>query len=367
MAEIVPYDDEYAKWVKDIKQRYQQAQIKAAVSVNRELIAFYWSLGRDIVEKEADKRYGSGFYNRLSKDLKEGFEGSQGFSSRNLRYMSRFYGLYTTDLNLPQLVAKSEEHDQNQNLPQLVANLTEDELFSVPWGHHRLIIDRCKGDGDKAAFFVQKTIENNWSRAVLDNFLDTDLYERQGKAISNFAYSLPTPASDLAQEMTKDPYNFNFLTIDKQYDETLLKEALVQNVINLLMELGRGFAFVGKEYPLPIEGVTERIDLLFYNLFMHCYVVVEVKVKPFESRDIGQTATYVAIADDLIRREGDNKTIGLIICKSKNNVLARYAVGTSKEPIGISEYHLSNFLPTPEEIEQKLSSVEGLEEDVADN
>lgn len=184
-----------------------------------------------------------------------------------------------------------------------MGNLPEEDLFSVPWGHHRLIIDRCKGDSSKATFFIRKTIENNWSRAVLDN------------------------------------------------------------VIKLLMEFGRGFAFVGKEYPLPIEGVTERIDLMFYNLWIHCYVVVEVKVKPFESRDIGQTATYVAIADDLIRREGDNKTIGLIICKSKNNVLAKYAVGTSKEPIGISEYELSHFLPSPKEIEQKLSEQDDINQE----
>jgi hypothetical protein len=318
--------------------------VKAAVSVNRELIAFYWSLGKDIVVKEADKKYGSGFYNRLSSDLRNLLPDTTGLASSNLRYMVKFYCMYSI-------------------LPQVVGNLTEEDLFSVPWGHHRLIIDRCKGDSSKAAFFIRKTIENNWSRAVLDNFLDTDLYDRQGKAISNFAYALPAPASDLAQEMTKDPYNFNFLIIDKQYDEALLKDALVDNVIKLLMEFGRGFAFVGKEYPLPIEGVTERIDLLFYNLWMHCYVVVEVKVKPFESRDIGQTATYVAIADDLIRREGDNKTIGLIICKSKNNVLAKYAVGTSKEPIGISEYELSHFLPSPKEIEQKLSEQDDINQE----
>lgn len=356
MTDIIPFDEEYTSWIKDIKARYQQARIKAAVSVNRELIAFYWSLGRDIVEKEADKKYGSGFYDRLSRDLRNSLPDVKGLADTNLRYMVKFYNLYS---NLPQLVGESADlHLQNENLSRLVGDLTKEELFSVPWGHHRLIIDRCKGDSSKAVFFVRKTIENNWSRAVLDNFLDTDLYDRLGKAISNFEYSLPAPASDLAQEMTKDPYNFNFLTIDRQYDEALLKEALVENVIKLLMEFGRGFAFVGKEYPLPIDGVTEKIDLLFYNLWMHCYVVVEVKVKPFKSRDIGQTATYVAIADDLIRRDGDNKTIGLIICKSKNNVLAKYAVGASKEPIGISEYELSHFLPTPEEIEQKLSDTQ---------
>lgn len=361
---MMPQD--YKEWVKSITARYRQCQIKAAVSVNRELISFYWSLGRDIVEREAEKTYGSGFYDKLSKDLKAVFEGNSGFSSRNLRYTARFFRLYSAPANLPQVVAKSDEmgNDPNlpqavadsegSNLPQLVGKLDYEELFTVPWGHHRLIIDRCKEDGTKASFFVRKTIQNNWSRAVLENFLDTDLYERQGKAITNFEYALPAPQSDLAQEMTKDPYNFDFLTIREDYDEKQLKDALVDNVIKFLLELGRGFAFVGKEYPLPIEGTEERIDLLFYHLWLHCYVVVEVKIKAFSSRDISQTATYVAIADDLIRKEGDNKTIGLIICKSKNNVLAKYAVGTSKEPIGVSEYELSKLLPTPEEIEKEL-------------
>lgn len=329
---------DYKEWVKSISARYKQCQIKAAVSVNRELIAFYWSLGKDIVERKAEKKYGSGFYDKFSKDLTNIFNEKRGFSSRNLRYMVRFFNLYCID----------------SNLPQLVANLNLEDLFAVPWGHHRLIVDRCKEDGEKAAFFIRETIKNNWSRAVLDNFLSTDLYERQGKAITNFEYALPAPESDLAQEMTKDPYNFDFLTIRKDYDEKQLKEALVENVIKFLLELGRGFAFVGKEYPLPIEGTEERIDLLFYHLWLHCYVVVEVKVKAFNSRDISQTATYVAIADDLIRKEGDNKTIGLIICKSKNNVLAKYAVETSKEPISVSQYELSNLLPTPEEIEKEL-------------
>lgn len=280
----------------------------------------------------------SGFYTALSKDLKELIPGVKGFASSNLRYMAKFYNLYTPLI-----------------FPQVVGNLSEEDLFAVPWGHHRIIIDHCKEDPDKAIFFVKKTIQNNWSRAVLENFLDTDLYDRQGKAISNFAYALSAPQSNLAQEMTKDPYNFDFLTIRENYDEKQLKDALVENVIRFLLELGKGFAFVGREYALPIEGTEAYIDLLFYHLWLHCYVVVEVKVKEFNSRDIGQTATYVAIADDLIRREEDNKTIGLIICKSKNNVLAKYAVGTSNEPIGISEYELSNLLPTTDEIEKELS------------
>lgn len=279
-------DEEYKGWIRSISERYRQCQIKAAVSVNRELISFYWSLGQEIVQREAEKKYGSGFYTALSKDLKELIPGVKGFASSNLRYMAKFYSLYTPMI-----------------FPQVVGDLSEEDLFAVPWGHHRIIIDRCKEDPDKAVFFVKKTIQNNWSRAVLENFLDTDLYDRQGKAISNFAYALPSPQSNLAQEMTKDPYNFDFLTIRENYDEKQLKDALVENVIRFLLELGKGFAFVGREYALPIEGTEEYIDLLFYHLWLHCYVVVEVKVKEFNSRDIGQTATYVAIADDLIRRE----------------------------------------------------------------
>lgn len=344
-------DADYRKWVESISSRYRQCQIKAAVSVNRELVSFYWSLGEEIIERESERKYGSGFYSALSRDLKRTLPGVNGFASTNLRYMAKFYLLYTAR-NFPQAVVNSAA----PNFPQLVGDLKPEELFSVPWGHHRLIIDRCKDDPEKAIFFVRKTIQNNWSRAVLENFLDTDLYKRQGKAISNFAYALPAQQSDLAQEMTKDPYNFDFLTIQENYDEKQLKEALVDNVIKFLLELGRGFAFVGKEYPLPIDGTEEYIDLLFYHLWLHCYVVIEVKIRAFHSVDIGQTATYVAMADDLIRREGDNKTIGLIICKSKNNVLAKYAVGTSKEPIGISEYELSNLLPSTEEIEQSLNN-----------
>ena len=330
-------DEDYKNWIKDISTRYRNAQIKAAVSVNRELVSFYWSLGKDIVEKQAENRWGTGFYEKLSGDLKKALPDVKGFAVSNLRYMKRFYELYCGVIR-----------------PQVVGGISEAEIFSVPWGHHRLILDKCDGDSEKGCFFIKKTIENNWSRAILENFLSTDLFERQAKAITNFSSSLPAEHSGLAQEITKDPYNFDFLNIREQYDEKMLKDALMDNITKLLLEMGRGFAFVGREYPLPIEGTEEYIDLLFYHLCLHCYVVVEVKVTAFKSADIGQTATYVAIADDLIRREGDNKTIGLIICKSKNNVLAKYATSASKEPIGVSEYELSHFLPSTEEIEEEL-------------
>ncbi|MBR5974061.1 MAG: DUF1016 family protein [Clostridiales bacterium] len=344
MGDVIHYGDAYQKWLKEISVRYSSCRIKAAVSVNRELISFYWSLGKEIVEREAEKRYGNDFYNSLSRDLKKLIPDTKGFASSNLRYMAKFYSLYSTI-----------------NFPQAVGNLIEDDLFSVPWGHHRLIMDRCGHDTSMAVFFVRKTIENNWSRVVLMNFLDTDLYTRQGKAVSNFESTLPPQQSAFVQEMTKDPYVFNFLTIQKDCKESQLKEALVNNVIKLLMEFGKGFSFVGKEYRIPIEGTDEYVDILFYHLWLHCYVVVEVKVTAFSSRDIGQTATYVAIVDDRVRRKEDNKSIGLIICKSKNNVLARYAVGTTNEPIGISEYELPRFLPSTKEIERELSNIEVLD------
>lgn len=354
-------DEEYRKWIEDIGKRYKQRQIKASVSVNQEMIGFYWSIGRDIVEKSAESKWGSGFFVNLSKDMRTILPGVQGLSSSNLRYMKKFYELYSDPI-LPQFVEELKSKEDSINVPQLVGDLSDKELFSIPWGHHRAIIDKCKLDREKSIFFVKKTILNNWSRAVLLNFLDTDLYERQGKAISNFEYALPEPQSDLAQEITKDPYNFDFVAIREDYSEKELKDVLMDNITKFLMELGKGFAFVGREYTIPIEGTEEKIDLLFYHLYLHCYVVVEVKIVAFTSRDIGQIGTYVNIVDDLVKTDFDAKTIGLIICKSKNNILAKYAVNSSKEPIGISEYKLSNLLPveyrasmpTIEEIENEL-------------
>ena len=236
------------------------------------------------------------------------------------------------------------------------------ELLSIPWGHIKLQIDKCKNEPKKVLFYSRKTIENNWSRAVLQNWLDTDLYERHGKAITNFALTLPAPQSDLAQEMTRDPYSFDFLTIRAQYDEKELKDALMENVQRLLMELGSDFAFVGREYRLVVGQTEQFLDLLFYNYLLHCFVVVEVKASDFDPRDMGQLGTYVAAVDEMMRKESDNPTIGLLICKTKDNVLAQYAANVTNAPIGISEYQLSNLLkdeykgklPTIDEIERKL-------------
>jgi len=233
----------------------------------------------------------------------------------------------------------------------------------IPWGHHKVIMDKCKDDQQKALFFVQKTLENSWSRAVLLNFLDTKLFDRQGKAVTNFEFTLPPARSDLAQEITKDPYNFDFITLTQNYNEKELKDALMDNITTFLLELGSGFAFVGREYRVEIGNTENFLDMLFYNIKLHCYVVVEVKVTAFEPSFMGQLGTYVVAVNHMLKSDMDGPTLGLLVCKSKDNVQAKYAIESSSQPLGISEYELSNLipdnfkgtLPTIEEIETELN------------
>ena len=347
-------DNDYKQWVKALVVRYRQSQIKAAVKVNTEQLLFNLSLGKDIVERKEENKYGSKFYASLSRDLKEEIPDVEGLSESNIRYCKRFYQLYCQAIeNLPQLV----EELKNENLPQVV-----EELCSIPWGHHRLIIDRCSNDPQKALFFVNQTIENGWSRAMLLNWIDTGLYERQGKAFTNFSASLPAPDSDLAQEVTKDPYNFAFAGVRGKYNEKKLKEALLTNITNFLVELGSGFSYVGREYRLLLGEKEKFIDLLFYHLKLRCYVVVEVKIDDFDFPDVGQIGGYIVACNHILKRPDDNPTIGLLICK-KNGLLAQYSLESSSQPIAISSYELEQFypvkvegaLPTIEELENKLN------------
>ena len=339
MSELIKVDSEYEKWILSVCKEFKQSQIKAAVKVNSEMLGFYWRLGEQIADKKKVAKYGDNFFKFLSQDLSEKLPQSHCFSPTNLRYMERFYLLYA---------------DEVSNFPQL-----EEDLKSVPWGHQKYIIDRFSDDVKKAIFFVQKTIENNWSRSVLLNFLDTDLYERQGKALTNFKATLPAQNSDLAQEMTKDPYNFDFLTISERYNEKELKDALEDNITKFLLELGKGFAFVGREYRLMIGKKEKFIDMLFYNILLHCYVVIEIKTGEFDSENIGQLGTYVSAVNGILKKDGDNQTIGLLICKSKDNVLAKYALESSSEPLGISEYEISKLFPT--EFKGTLPTIEEIE------
>ena len=360
-------DKDYLQWVKGLCMRYRQSQIKAAVKVNTEMLKFYWSLGRDIVTLKAEDRWGSKFFHNLSRDLKEANPSTTCFSPKNLLYMKNFYCMYQPyfeigqqvadqlgeNVILPQLGAKNGSHE----IGQQVADQLEKDIFLTPWGHHMLLIDKFFKEPQKALFYVHQTVKNGWSRNVLHNFIDSSLYERQGKALSNFKSTLPNVDSDLAQEITKDPYNFAFTGITKPYNERILKDALLNNITKFLTELGTGFAYVGKEYRLQIGEKENFIDLLFYNLNLSCYIVLEVKIGSFTFADVGQVGGYVVACNHLLRKEGrDNPTIGVLICKEKDRIQAQYALESSSQPMAISEYDLEKFYP--EKLEGTMPTIE---------
>ena len=359
-------DKDYLQWVKELCKRYRQSQIKAAVKVNHVVLQFYWDLGKDICNKEAENKYGSKFYATLSRDLRNEIPDAEGLSERNLRYTKKFYQLYNQKIKILQQIAANSESEilqqpaakSNTELAsqELAAHIMQD-LFSVPWGHQMLLIDKCSDDVIKALFYVQQVVENGWSRNVLHNYIDSSLYERQGKALSNFTRTLPEVGSDLAQEITRDPYNFAFTGITKPYNERILKDALLNNITKFLTELGTGFAYVGKEYRLQIGEKENFIDLLFYNLNLSCYIVLEVKIGSFTFADVGQLGGYVVACNHLLRKEGrDNPTIGLLICKEKDRIQAQYALESSSQPIAISEYDLEKFYP--EKLEGTMPTIE---------
>lgn len=366
-------DKDYTQWVEDLSVRYRQSQIKAAVRVNRELLKYYWELGRDIEEMHVEERWGQSVIKNLSVDLQLKNPNSTGLSRTNIYYAKKFYLLYSQYLKIvPQVVGQLENgkaqqavKNSSEIVPQAVGQL-EEMLFSIPWGHHRYLIDRYGTEPAKAFFYVKKTMQEGWSRDVLLNFMDSGLYEREGKALTNFTRTLPDETSDLAQELTKDPYNFAFTGITKPYNEQILKDALLANISQFLLELGTGFAYIGKEYRLQIGQKEKFIDLLFYNLNLSCYVVIEVKIGEFDFQDLGQLSGYVVACNHILRKEGrDNPTIGLLICRQKDSMLAQYALEGSNLPLGISEYDLEKLypekvegtMPTIEEIEARLENV----------
>ena len=336
-------DKDYLKWIQDLCNRYRQSQIKASLQINKGMLSFYWELGKDIEERKYDNKYGSRFYENLSRDLSNVLNNKKGLAPTSLRYTKYFYCLYAPLF---------------ENCRQVADEF--DLLFSIPWSHHQKIIDKVKGDANKGLFFVRKTLENNWGRGVLVNFLETDLYERNGITMSNFKVTMPAIESDLAQQLLKDPYHFNFLTLKEEYTEKELKEKLVDKLSNFLLELGKGFSFVGREYRLSAGGKDKYIDLLFYIIPLHRYCVIEIKVTDFDFQDIGQLAGYTAMVDDLLNTKQDNPSIGLLICKEKNNVLARYALSRINSPIGISEFELSKR-QVPEELRDSLPTIEEIE------
>ncbi len=351
-------DKDYTHWVEELSVRYRQSQIKAAVKVNREMLKYYWELGRDIEEMHVEERWGEGVIKNLSADLQHRNPNSTGLSRTNIYYAKKFYQLYSQYFKVvPQAVGQNHEA-----IPQAVGQL-EEMLFSIPWGHHRYLMDKYGSEPTKALFYVRKTMEEGWSRDVLLNFMDTGLYEREGKGITNFMQTLPAPESDLAQEITRDPYCFGFTETRDPYNERVLKDALIHNIERFLLELGTGFAYMGREYRLQVGQTEQFLDMLFYNVRLRCYVVIEVKTTKFQSSHIGQLGAYMVAVDHQLCKAGDNKTIGLLICKSKDRVEAQYALEASTQPISVSEYDLEKFYP--EKLEGTIPTVEEIEANLA--
>lgn len=339
--------DSFKEWVSSIKTEIRRTQIKASIKVNSELLHLYWHLGAEICEKQKTANWGDGFLRSLSEELMSEFPTMKGFSHRNLKYIRQWYSFY----------------NQNNIIGQQVVAQLGEVFFSVPWGHHLYILSQCKDTG-RAIFYLRKTVENGWSRAMLLNFLDTDLYERQRKTINNFDTKLPAPQSDLARETLKDPYCFDFITLTDDYRERELEDALTTNITKFLLELGQGFAYVGRQIPLEIGDETVYPDLLFYHLELRCYVVVELKTVKFRAEHLGQLGLYVSAVNHLKKKQTDNPTLGLLICKTKDNVMAQYSLETTNQPIGISEYTLSHLLP--DNIQSQLPTIEDIEASLRD-
>lgn len=372
---VVLHDDcDYKDWLVELKERFYSHRLKASCATNGYLLDFYWKLGRDIEAKQYTNTYGSGFYKNLSQNLKHEMPGVKGFSPINLRYMSKFFKLYAPLYrNIPQTAELFSDSLSDSNVLQVAEQFEKRQqpvddfnmLLSIPWDHHRRIIDKCKDDMNKALFFVRKTCENNWGRDALLNWLDTDLYERDGKAITNFQATLPAVQSDLAQQITKDPYQLDFLNLREKYDEHDIEEELVNNVTRFLLELGKGFSYMGRQFRLEVGQQEFFPDLLFYNAHLHAYVVIELKAQSFHPSFLGQLSFYVSAINHQFKTNIDNPTIGLLICKDKDNVVAKYALESYKEPMGISEYQLSKLFP--KDFKSSMPTIEELEKGLKDN
>lgn len=340
--------DDYKAWLCDVKKRIKQSQIKASVKINYELLNLYWDLGKDIVEKQENAKWGDSFLTVMSKDLKKAFPEMSGFSTQNLRSIRYWYKFYNDNAICLQVVSKIET--------------IENMVKNIPWGHNQRIVYKCK-DINEALFYVQKTMDNGWSRSVLEHQNDGGLYERQGKAVTNFQVKLPEPQSDLAVQTLKDPYNFDFLTLREEYNEKELEDALVNQITQFLLELGTGFSYLGRQVHIKVGESDFYMDLLFYHVRLHCYVVVELKTEKFKPEFAGKLNFYVTAVNKNMKTERDNRTIGILICKDKDDVVAEYALDDMSQPIGITQYELTKVLreefksslPTIEEIENELS------------
>jgi predicted nuclease of restriction endonuclease-like (RecB) superfamily len=332
---------EYVQTLAAIKRHVQEAQVKAALAANKEMIKLYWYIGQTIANKQKENHWGSSVIEKLAKDLQNSFPGMAGFSMRNIFRIRAFYLAY-------------------EEMPQPVAQIETIPVFNIPWGHNAVLLEKIKNN-DERLWYAQKTIDNGWSRSLLEASIKSDLYRREGKAITNFKNTLPAPQSGFAQQALKDPYIFDFLSLTKDYDERDIERGLIDNVQKMLLELGKGFSFVGSQYHLEVGEADFYIDLLFYHYKLRCFVVVELKARAFDPRDAGQLNFYLSAVDDLLRHPDDSPTIGILLCRSKNNIIAEYALRDIKKPIGVAGYETELVKRLPKELKSSLPTIEELE------
>lgn len=342
-------NQEYKNWLQDLKHSFAQAQIKAAVAVNTELLNFYWQLGEQIVEKQKNSTWGSGFLKQLSQDLMAEFPDVKGFSLNNLQYIKRWFLFYNNDAANCGTACST------------IAQQVAAQLAQIPWGHNLKIISKCQNQA-QAMYYVQKTIEHGWSRNVLVHQIESGLYEREGKAISNFDDTLPALQSDLAQQTIKDPYIFDFLCLTKGHNERELEQGLVKHITQFLLELGAGFAYMGQQVPINVGDKDFYLDLLFYHTQLQCYVVIELKTGEFKPEYAGKLNFYINAVDAKLKKPSDQDSIGILLCRSKNKLIAEYALKGINKPIGVSEYQLTQSLP--DNLKPSLPSIEELEQEL---
>lgn len=331
------FPDNYNEFFQNLKERIRLTQVKVALSVNRELVLLYWHIGREILQRQKEEGWGTKVIERLARDLRLEFPDMHGFSRTNLLYMRAFADAYPDEEFVHQLGGQ------------------------IPWRHNCVLLDKLK-DPIRRTWYIQKTIENGWSRNVLIHQIESDLYGRQGGAITNFQQVLPSPQSDLAQSLLKSEYNLEFLSLREKALERDLERALLEHMQKFLLELGVGFAFVGSQYRLEVEGDEFFIDLLFYHLALSCFVVIELKTTDFKPEYSGQINFYVNVIDSKLRRPADNPTIGIILCRSKKTSVVEYALRGMSQPISVSTYRTTSALP--EEYKSNLPSIEDLRHEI---
>ena len=365
-------DAEYVKWIAELKHRYRSAQVKAAVKVNAEKLLFNWLLGRDLVQKRAEERWGVGVVEQVSLDLKREFPNEKGFSTSNMWYMKKWYLFYTQGgSHILRQAEKELQRLENQfdtKIHQAGGEMSAEKIHQiggefplpfvlVPWRHHVEIITTCKSV-EEALFYIGKTIEQGLSRAALINILKAHLYEHQGKIVNNFSDHLPEVHSHLVQEVLKENYDFGFATVEHySYEERELEEALTRDVTNLLLEMGTGFAFIGRQKELIVDGRSRKIDLLFYHIRLRCYIVCELKARSFEPEFVGKLNYYVSAVDELLKTNDDNPTIGLLVCSDMNKTDVQWSFRGITTPMGVATYNnirIKDALPSQEQLAERV-------------